>query len=68
MQSKTPGEEALARGLFFILIALVVDRQTIRPGMHHSFNQRGQRNGEEDAQESPQSAKDHHRQDNHQRV
>ena len=64
----TDKPEKLSRFAEKELLNLVVDRQTIRPGMHHSFNQRGQRNGEEDAPESPQSAKDHHRQDNHQRV
>lgn len=38
MQSKTPGEKT-SPGVFFILNALVVvDDQTIRPGMHHRFN------------------------------
>lgn len=68
MQSKTPGERT-SPGVFFYPQCLSRRRPPGHPpGMHHRFNQRGQRNGEEDAPEPPQTAKDHHRQDNHQRV
>lgn len=36
--------------------------------MHHRFDERRQRNREEYAPESPQTAKNHHRQNNHQRM